>query len=153
MIRVKNVFFLGISEASKGYKLFNPLTKKIVTSRDVIFDEESTWNWNGQQPTQVIFDNDAEEERQQLLQQQIPTVSILESPPNDASTATETSSTPAESNVVAESRLRRVRKRPAWMQDFEVTRVQSDNYDTIAHYALLSDCDPITFQEAIKGLK
>ncbi|RVW73046.1 Retrovirus-related Pol polyprotein from transposon RE1 [Vitis vinifera] len=43
--------------------------------------------------------------------------------------------------------------RLAWMQDFEVTGVQSDNYDTIAHYALLSDCDPITFQEAIKDLK
>ncbi|RVW86250.1 Retrovirus-related Pol polyprotein from transposon TNT 1-94 [Vitis vinifera] len=95
--------FLGVSEASKAYKLFNPLTKKIVTSRDVIFDEESTWNWNGQQPTQVIFDNDVEEERQQLLQQQIPTVSIPESPPNDAPTTAETSSTAAESNVVAES--------------------------------------------------
>ncbi|RVW40116.1 Retrovirus-related Pol polyprotein from transposon TNT 1-94 [Vitis vinifera] len=105
--------------ASKAYKLFNPLMKKIVTSRDVIFYEESTWNWNGQQPTQVIFDNDAEEERQQLLQQQIPTVSIPESPPNDAPTAAETSSTTVESDVVAESRLRRVRKRPAWMQDFE----------------------------------
>ncbi|KAL6340019.1 hypothetical protein AAG906_038854 [Vitis piasezkii] len=70
-----------------------------------------TWNWNGQQPTQVIFDNDAEEERQQLLQQQIPTVSIPESPPNDAPTAAETSSTAAE------------------------------------------NCDPITFQEAIKDLK
>nr|CAN76821.1 hypothetical protein VITISV_017285 [Vitis vinifera] len=98
--------FLGVSKASKAYKLFNLLTKKIVTTRDVIFDEESTWNWNGQQPTQVIFDNDAEEERQQLLQQQIPTVSIPESPPNDAPTAAETSSTAAKSNVVAESRLR-----------------------------------------------
>lgn len=33
--------FLGVSEVSKAYKLFNPLTKKIVTSRDVIFDEQS----------------------------------------------------------------------------------------------------------------
>ncbi|KAL6322933.1 hypothetical protein AAG906_022771 [Vitis piasezkii] len=44
-------------------------------------------------------------------------------------------------------------RKPTWMQDFEVTGVQFDNYDTIAHYALLSDCDPITFQEAIKDLK
>ncbi|RVW33212.1 Retrovirus-related Pol polyprotein from transposon RE1 [Vitis vinifera] len=65
---------------------------------------------------------DDKEERQQLLQQQIPTVSIPESPPNDAPTAAETSSTAAESNVVAESRLRRVRKRPAWMQDFELNK-------------------------------
>ena len=34
--------FLGVSEVSKAYKLFNPLTKKIVTSRDVVFDEENT---------------------------------------------------------------------------------------------------------------
>ena len=39
------------------------------------------------------------------------------------------------------------------MQDFGVTGVQSDNYDTIVHYALLSDYDPITFQEAIKDSK
>ena len=29
--------FLGVSEHSKAYKLFNPSTNKIVTSRDVIF--------------------------------------------------------------------------------------------------------------------
>jgi len=33
--------FMGISEASKAYKLFNPLTGKILTSRDVVFDEEN----------------------------------------------------------------------------------------------------------------
>ncbi|XP_075083995.1 uncharacterized protein LOC142167821 [Nicotiana tabacum] len=38
--------FLGVSEASKAYKLFNPLTKKVVTSRDIIFDEENSWDWN-----------------------------------------------------------------------------------------------------------
>ena len=47
----------------------------------------------------------------------------------------------------------RVSKRPAWMQDFEVTNVRSDNYDIFAHYALLAYCDPITFQEAIKDSK
>lgn len=34
--------FLGISDCSKAYKLFNPLSKKIIISRDVIFDEENT---------------------------------------------------------------------------------------------------------------
>ena len=40
--------------------MFNPLTKKIVTSQDAVFDEENTWDWNRQQPTQVLFDNDSE---------------------------------------------------------------------------------------------
>ena len=47
--------FLSVSEVSKAYKLFNPLTKKIVTNRDVVFDEKNTWDWNRQQPTQVFF--------------------------------------------------------------------------------------------------
>ena len=32
--------FLGYSKESKAYKLYNPLTKKLVVSRDVIFDED-----------------------------------------------------------------------------------------------------------------
>ncbi|KAK2968676.1 hypothetical protein RJ640_001579 [Escallonia rubra] len=31
---------------SKAYKLYNPSTKKIVISRDVVFDEDQTWPWN-----------------------------------------------------------------------------------------------------------
>lgn len=30
--------FLGVSEHSKAYKLFNPTTEKVITSRDVVFD-------------------------------------------------------------------------------------------------------------------
>ncbi|KAG6748832.1 hypothetical protein POTOM_048768 [Populus tomentosa] len=33
------------SEESKAYKLFNPITKNIVISRDVQFDKENTWDW------------------------------------------------------------------------------------------------------------
>ncbi|MCO5557407.1 hypothetical protein L7F22_010970 [Adiantum nelumboides] len=32
--------FLGYSEESKGYRLYNPTTKKIVISRDVVFAEQ-----------------------------------------------------------------------------------------------------------------
>lgn len=37
--------FLGVSNQSKAYKLYNPITKKIVISRDVIFDEDAIWSW------------------------------------------------------------------------------------------------------------
>lgn len=48
-----------MSECSKAYKLFDPLTKRIVTNQDVVFDEENTWDWNRQQPIQTIFDIDS----------------------------------------------------------------------------------------------
>lgn len=37
--------FLGVINQSKAYKLYNPITKKIVVSRDVIYDEKKIWSW------------------------------------------------------------------------------------------------------------
>ncbi|KAA0033269.1 copia-type polyprotein [Cucumis melo var. makuwa] len=39
-------FIVGYDASSKGYKLYNPITKKTMVSRDVVFDEEAPWNWN-----------------------------------------------------------------------------------------------------------
>ena len=44
--RGEKCIFLGYSEELKAYKLYNPLTKKLVVSRDVIFDEDKSWSWN-----------------------------------------------------------------------------------------------------------
>ena len=35
--------FLRASESSKAYKLYNPMKKMVVISRDVVFYEESKW--------------------------------------------------------------------------------------------------------------
>jgi len=51
---------------------------------------------------------------------------------------------------IAES-LCRVRKRPAWMQDYEVIGVQQSEDAT--YFALFADCDPTTFESAVKEAK
>jgi transposase InsO family protein len=38
--RSSTCVLLGVSEESKGYRLFDPVAKKVVVSRDVIFEEE-----------------------------------------------------------------------------------------------------------------
>ncbi|XP_024966042.1 uncharacterized protein LOC112506260 [Cynara cardunculus var. scolymus] len=38
---------LGVNTESKAYRLYDPILKKIIISRDVIFEEEAKWNWNG----------------------------------------------------------------------------------------------------------
>ena len=38
--------FLGVRDLSKAYKLYNPNSKRIVISRDVVFYEERFWKWN-----------------------------------------------------------------------------------------------------------
>ena len=37
---------LGIIEESKAYRLYDPLSKKVIASRDVVFNEEESWLWD-----------------------------------------------------------------------------------------------------------
>ena len=95
--------FLGVSDQSKAYKLYNPITKKIVISRDVIFDEKIFWPWSSNIIKQQIpadFDGVDEENRQQLTEQ-IPSNGL---------------DNVSNSQIVAEDegRSQRIRKRPAW---------------------------------------
>lgn len=57
--------FLGVSEDSKNYKLYNTVTKRIVVSRDMIFDEDTMWNWSEnksfQQQTPIDDDSNKED--------------------------------------------------------------------------------------------
>lgn len=54
--------FLGSSDKSKAYRLFNPITKKIFVSRDVIFNEEAISNWSDNNSFQHIPVSVEEEE-------------------------------------------------------------------------------------------
>lgn len=36
---------LGVSEESKAYRLYNPTSRKIIVSRDVVFEEIESWDW------------------------------------------------------------------------------------------------------------
>jgi len=40
----KKLVFIGYDEKTKGYKLFNPVTNKVLMIRDVVIDEENKWN-------------------------------------------------------------------------------------------------------------
>jgi hypothetical protein len=41
--------FLGVSENSKAYRLFYPISHKIIISRDVVFEEDQQWHWDDNQ--------------------------------------------------------------------------------------------------------
>jgi len=45
----KKCIFIGYSEELKAYKLYNPLTKKLVVSRDVIFNEAEAWSCSNEE--------------------------------------------------------------------------------------------------------
>jgi hypothetical protein len=47
---------LGLSEESKAYRLYDPIEKKIVISRDVVFEEEKSWDWDQSYNEQLVAD-------------------------------------------------------------------------------------------------
>ena len=59
--------FLGVCETSKAYKLYDPLTKKVVMSRDVIFEEKKTWKWEEKVTVNQHIHMDLEEEVETLF--------------------------------------------------------------------------------------
>lgn len=42
----RTVIHLGKEPGTKAYRLFNPETKRICISRDVVFEERKSWNWS-----------------------------------------------------------------------------------------------------------
>jgi hypothetical protein len=37
--------FLGYAEGTKGYRMYDPVSKKLHITRDVIFEENKGWDW------------------------------------------------------------------------------------------------------------
>jgi hypothetical protein len=51
--------FIGYETGTKGYRVYDPIAKKLHISRDVIFEEGKAWNWQGEaqpDPTASVFD-------------------------------------------------------------------------------------------------
>jgi hypothetical protein len=73
---------LGYGENSHGYKLYNPMTKKVIMSRDVKFDEEQGWSWNSEdQPQKLIVDEEQiQKDEGEIILAPSPSTNSLASP-------------------------------------------------------------------------
>ncbi|KAL0424085.1 UNVERIFIED_CONTAM: Retrovirus-related Pol polyprotein from transposon TNT 1-94 [Sesamum radiatum] len=60
--------FVGYSLETKGYRFYNPKAKKLLISRDVVFDEKSTWNGSELQINEATIQDDNELTNQQTTE-------------------------------------------------------------------------------------
>lgn len=42
------MIFVGYEPGSKAYCAYNPVTRQVHISRNIVFDEEAQWRWDGQ---------------------------------------------------------------------------------------------------------
>ena len=76
---------LSLLYVTKGYRLLDVKTNKLVVSRDVIFYEKTTWNWEDKkiENTAIISSNQEEDEKDKDVSQggEIPDLDNEEPPP------------------------------------------------------------------------
>jgi hypothetical protein len=142
---------LGISEESKAYKLYDPLQKKIIISMDVIFDENSCWNWDEKPKAQTSqLEEETISEYEQETTPEIDDQGInIENEQGHEETEEDNDSD--EGNSGATRQLPpRTRNPPGWVHDY-VTNLEDSDIDQMQNLAVFCDnSDPHTYEEASK---
>jgi hypothetical protein len=137
---------LGVSEESKAYKLYDPVNKKIIVSRDGVFEESKGWMWNEKSNTEVIaIEGDEEtggnnEATPEIAENSTSESSDSNSEHNDEEIDDETPPAPSA----------RLRRKPAYLTDY-VTGQESEEEAELQSLAVFSSIiDPVTCEEAVK---
>lgn len=62
--RSKALVYFGVEEGSKAHRLFDPITNKIIVSRDVVFEESAVWRWGSadadENSVEFVVENEAD---------------------------------------------------------------------------------------------
>lgn len=136
--------------------MFNPVSKKIIVSRDVSFEEDKGWNW-GRNVEEVKHDilvcegnNDSEDSTFESEEEVVEDTETPADTVQEVETMTSTSSDSSNEDppVHAEGRIR---KAPNYLQDYESGEGLSAGENYFAMFT--SHEDPNSFEEAEKDEK
>ncbi|XP_037497309.1 uncharacterized protein LOC119371385 [Jatropha curcas] len=143
----------GISEESKAYRIYDPISQRIIISRDVVFEEDKQWEWEKQHEQSIVCDLEWEDDEVQENNDQEPyfVPEQVESDDNDAEvTMSLSDSDSSSSNSSATSNLERTRMPPVWMNDYGTGEGLSEGE---ANMVLYANIGPIHFEDAVKDEK
>jgi len=157
--------FLGVSKESKAYRFVDPVTRKIIVSRDVKFEENESWKW---EETEKEKENDVLEwpdsgpdynDEGLVMEEADPSSPMSSGASSDNREDNSPSNTPSDSGPSsptgerAQERIQRtsserIRRAPARLADY----VAGDELSEEEAMMVRSD-DPLTYDEAVKDLK
>nr|AAL58228.1 putative gag-pol polyprotein [Oryza sativa Japonica Group]ABF96256.1 retrotransposon protein, putative, unclassified [Oryza sativa Japonica Group] len=143
--------FVGYADGIKGYRLYNLEKKKIIISRDVIFDESATWNWKSPKasstpllPTTTITLGQPHMHGTHEVEDHTP--SPQPSSPMSSSSASSDSSPSSEEQIsTPESAPRRVRSMVELLES--TSQQRGSEQHEFCNYSVV---EPQSFQEAEK---
>ena len=155
---------LGVSEVSKAYRLYDPISLRIIISRDVVFKEDKNWDWDKKYEESIVCDlewDDLEEEatmfddneegnefdpnEEGCKSESDPEANVDVAKENFSSNSLTEESSPS----LNEGRNRRP---PIWIRDYETGKGISKG-DNEAYLAMFATTDPIHFKDAVKSKK
>ena len=134
---------LGFSEESKGYRLYNPATKKIVVSKDVVFEENKGWSWN-----------ENAEHTESELKWNDDDLPWGESDSDGEEEAGEPVTVAVEAQEEPQATVREGRRQtrpPSYLRDYITENEEIDEGDEV-NMVQINSSDPSTFVEAQKGI-
>jgi hypothetical protein len=132
--------------------LYEPVGKRIIVSRDVIFEESKSWNWSKKsigKAAESISDSDDDKNNVEVENDN----EENENDDNDETTNHHTNNnSDSETNESEETLPTRDRRPPAYLRDY-VTNLDNndDQVQNLAIAMFSSSEDPTTFEEAVKS--
>ncbi|GKV49915.1 hypothetical protein SLEP1_g56638 [Rubroshorea leprosula] len=143
--RGKKTIFVGYTRG--GFKLFNPVTNKVIVSRDVTFAEDEAWRWD-------LDTNNDSQRRSVIILEEDSQVTATNTNEEAAAPSYTTPENPMTQTLPEAGRLRRQRQPPVTLQDYEVTSDDAiDDDGNLVHFAMFADLEPVFFEEAIQDPK
>ncbi|WZZ50841.1 hypothetical protein YC2023_050948 [Brassica napus] len=155
--RSRALVHLGTEPGSKAYRLLDPSTRRIIVSRDVVFDENQSWKWTETEAKEVntescIVDFGLRDVESPNIQPEEDT-QVGEAVKNSIKTEEDSE----EESPVPLRRSSRVSKMPSYLEDYELICEDDDEYELLCeieveHLLLLANEEPWSYEEA-KELK
>ncbi|KAJ8644271.1 hypothetical protein MRB53_006019 [Persea americana] len=138
------------SEESKAYILYDPASRKIIVSRDVVFEEDKSWDWDKSHEEAIIADfewGDSEVEAAVIDDNEEDNEDDFN---GDIEGGVDNSSLdePIEESSLSSNEGRN-RRPPIWMRDYESGEGLSGEED-VANLAMFAAADPISYEDAMR---
>ena len=140
---------VGYGDKTMGYKLYNPVTQKITFRRDVIFEENESWNWNQVESSSDVELILEEEEEGEMVQPR--EVAGEPRSPREQQTPPPIFPSPQRSEASSSTTREFSDMKPRGVRSLNDLYENTEQMDEdVTLYCLLMSSDPVSFEEANK---